>query len=365
MENRFDQSARGPTGGAAWREGVRRLGRRLFCHGEAQPFDFDALTREAAAGLPRREVLRRLGLGLGGALLGAVGVAPAWAAKPSSGGGGCPSGQFACPPGSRVHCCPNGYTCCGGYCAYTGSDPNNCGGCGHVCKNSYSCSNGVCCPSGYTGCGTSSCCASTQACVNGACCTTNSNTCSPYSECCSQNCSSYSGTGICCPTGQTNCSGNCVNTNTDNNNCGGCGSSYACLQGYTCSNGACCPTGSTNCGGGSCYNLLADPSNCGACGRTCSNGQTCVNGACFFQCSGDACSSPTVSSDVCMYPPCLCFATTDSGELYLISSSLCGGVAQPEPNSCSKSTDCPQGSACVVGGNDCGSETYFCLPSCG
>jgi hypothetical protein len=61
MENRLDQSARGAPRAAAWREALRRLGRRLRVPAkrvdrtEAQPFDFDALAKEVALVLQRRD----------------------------------------------------------------------------------------------------------------------------------------------------------------------------------------------------------------------------------------------------------------------------------------------------------------------
>src|SRR5262249_41596713 len=84
MENGLDQAARGAPRAVAWREGLRRLGRRLRVpaqrvdRNEAQPFDFDALAMDLAQGLSRREALRRLGVGLGGALLAVLGAGPAF-----------------------------------------------------------------------------------------------------------------------------------------------------------------------------------------------------------------------------------------------------------------------------------------------
>src|SRR5437588_1497636 len=55
MENRSDRAARGPK--RSGQEGLRRLGRRLFCRPEAQPFDFDALAQDVTQSLSRREAL--------------------------------------------------------------------------------------------------------------------------------------------------------------------------------------------------------------------------------------------------------------------------------------------------------------------
>src|SRR5438876_232807 len=84
MDDRLDQMARGPTRAAAWREGVRRLCSRLLCRAQTQPFDFDALAEDLAEGLSRREALRRLGVGLAGALVGSLGLASTVAAQTTS-----------------------------------------------------------------------------------------------------------------------------------------------------------------------------------------------------------------------------------------------------------------------------------------
>ena len=47
-----------------------------------------------------------------------------------------------------------------------------------------------------------------------------------------------------CDTGDGACDGVCVDEQTDNNNCGGCGSSFACTSGATCQSGACTGGGS-------------------------------------------------------------------------------------------------------------------------
>jgi hypothetical protein len=55
-----------------------------------------------------------------------------------------------------------------------------------------------------------------------------------------------------CNSGYTPCNGACVNLLTDRNNCGMCGSTYACLNGLSCVSGGCecvaagCP--SSGCG---------------------------------------------------------------------------------------------------------------------
>jgi hypothetical protein len=53
---------------------------------EPHLFDFDTLARDRAAGLSRREALRRLGGGVAGALLAALGLAPAAEAQARTAG---------------------------------------------------------------------------------------------------------------------------------------------------------------------------------------------------------------------------------------------------------------------------------------
>jgi len=83
-----------------------------------------------------------------------------------------------------------------------------------------------------------------------------------------------------CPTGQTLCSGQCIDLQTNPQSCGACG--RVCAQGQTCVNGACtlvCPTGQVNCSG-ACVDVRTNAANCGACGKSCSSGQTCINSVC-------------------------------------------------------------------------------------
>ena len=93
-----------------------------------------------------------------------------------------------------------------------------------------------------------------------------------------------------CPPGLANCNGACRDVSIDPDNCGGCG--VACTAGSVCRRGGCiaqcpppsclpptCPPGMLLCNG-LCVVPAIDPSNCGACGRTCSLGQTCINGGC-------------------------------------------------------------------------------------
>src|SRR5262245_4753834 len=88
----------------------------------SERFDFDTLARDLAAGLSRREALRRLGLGLAGALLATLGLAPA----------------------AQAVTCPAGQIDCFGLCKDPKTDAKNCGRCGAACNTGHLCCNGVC-----------------------------------------------------------------------------------------------------------------------------------------------------------------------------------------------------------------------------
>src|SRR5690348_4214445 len=105
------------------------------------PFDFDALARDVAAGLSRREALRRLGAGLGSAIVFSLGFE-------ATAGAATTAPTKACSPP-----CAKGQLCCGGLCVNPQNDPNNCGKCGGVCPSKGNCVNGVCtCPAGQSVC---------------------------------------------------------------------------------------------------------------------------------------------------------------------------------------------------------------------
>jgi len=94
--------------------------------------------------------------------------------------------------------------------------------------------------------------------------------------------------GIYCATGFGSCDGSNANgcevsLTSSNTHCGACG--RACSTGQTCVAGACvnntCGTGMTPCAGGACRDLTTDPANCGACGNVCALGMTCYRSACL------------------------------------------------------------------------------------
>jgi hypothetical protein len=102
--------------------------------------------------------------------------------------------------------------------------------------------------------------------------------------------------GVCstnCGMNQTSCGGDggplyCANTQTDNTNCGGCGVTCGVLQACV---GGTCQSACNNDGGAQslcagdggppfCANLQTDNANCGVCGKTCTNSESCQAGVC-------------------------------------------------------------------------------------
>lgn len=172
---------------------------------------FDTLTRGLTRARSRRGALAALlggTLGLLGGLLPGRGAVPVRAGLADELLGDQPVFNY---------CASQGLTDCGGYCADTLFDPNNCGFCGNFCSL-----------------------------VDGLNC----------------------------------CSGVCVNTSIDAFNCGGCGNSCPLggfCQGGFCT-GLLCPDGLVDCRVGYCVNLLTDNSHCGGCRLGCFTGSTCQNG---------------------------------------------------------------------------------------
>jgi hypothetical protein len=272
-------------------------------------FDFDALARELARGLSRREALHRLAGGFAGALLATLGLERAGAAAPG-GNSACAHWCHSLPPGpdtdhctsDAAHgqglcyqcgpaapaghpdlcsiaglgatCCPaTAPDCCGGRCTNVLGDSSNCGQCGMACAAGESCLNGQCtgdcpfcaslCPLPHPRCGP-------LCCPVGADCQIDEG---PHGLIYS--CS--------CPADQ--CGNVCVDLQTDASNCGACG--VTCSARESCVNGRCtCTSSAATCpGGGSCcsglcVNLQVDVGNCGACGHRCAARQSCCNGTC-------------------------------------------------------------------------------------
>ena len=137
-----------------------------------------------------------------------------------------------------------------------------------------------------------------------------------------------------CLASQTLCGGVCRDLASDDANCGACGA--ACSNGQTCMGGACtCQPSLSGCGG-RCVDTQSDNANCAACGRECQPGQNCVGGACVTGCPapnqmcGDRCTS--VSTD----------------------ATNCGGCGRV----------CPTSQACIAGACTCPSGRTACGDAC-
>ena len=242
----------------------------------------------------------------------------------------CPSNQCA----DNTKCsggCSATLPCGGGkYCDPTGVclplKPN-----GTPCQNSSECANsacfdGVCCSSACTSqcqacnepnnvgtCitvsgaprGSRPACNGSQATCAGHCDGTNAAACtypSGSAVCSPATCSgSFSftpasvcnGSGACAAAASTNCGGGNYCTGgacmAQEGNGQSCSNSPQCQSG-NCSNSTCCAGGQTGCSG-ACKNLSTDATNCGACGKVCSNpgdpnGKVvCQTGQCGFACN--------------------------------------------------------------------------------
>jgi hypothetical protein len=176
---------------------------------------------------------------------------------------------------------------CNGICTNTSSNPNNCGGCGHVCPSGLTCTNGVCgCAPGLTlcngvctdtssdpnNCGTCGTSCGSDPCLGGQCPPPCPGRLQPFPWCGA----SDSSVSCPCPPGQE-CRPRCHRT------CGCdpfwpfCGCDTLCSTDSFCQP---CAPGEVVCGG-KCTDLSSDFFNCGACGTVCGPGFTsCSNGTC-------------------------------------------------------------------------------------
>jgi hypothetical protein len=137
-----------------------------------------------------------------------------------------------------------------------------------------------------------------------------------------------------CPAGTTLCGTTCANLMINPDNCGACGKS--CPEGMSCQSGLCaCPSGLTECLG-VCVDLNADGRNCGACGNDCVvQGLLCSQGTCSAACGGTL--------------------TDCGGSCVDLSTSMahCGRCG----NSCASHLSCIAGSCSCAGGlTDCGNQ---------
>lgn len=197
-----------------------------------------------------------------------------------------------------------GEVCCGGVCANVGSDPNNCGACGHAC------------PPGND-------------CVHGQC-----------------QCGQH---GIVCD-------GQCVDPRIDAKHCGSC--DHACGTCETCENGQCV---AVECGDGKiccqdqCVDLCSgeppDPTTCqcDACqGIECGVCSVCVNGTCQPAMDGADCGGGYICQQGRCVNPC-------PDECTVYQNGQC--VAAPNGTSCGGgASTCCNGACSVFPGQPCCAE---------
>jgi hypothetical protein len=126
----------------------------------------------------------------------------------------------------------------------------------------------------------------------------------------------------------------------------------------SCVNGQCTCGGSvlTACGT-QCVDLHADAANCGACGKACASGESCVSGACSKQ-TGAGCATACDGGRVCKSGACVC----PSGLLYCDGSCVDSSVNSAHCGSCDHA--CATGQVCAASTCSCSSGKEACGDSC-
>lgn len=180
-----------------------------------------------------------------------------------------------------VECLPGRTNCGTGL--YCGVDKE----CHIGCENHAGCTTGVCESTTHRCTG----CTSNADCSLGTVCDAATRVCIPGCD-----------DALACPTGFTCCASACVNLYLDEGNCGSCGTSCSRPNaGVECREATCviqsCREGFSDCNhkalDGCEADLLAQSTNCGACGYVCSESLVCRSGAC----ASAACSAGFVDCD--------------------------------------------------------------------
>jgi hypothetical protein len=150
------------------------------------------------------------------------------------------------------------------------------------------------------------------------------------------------------------CRGECVSLQDDLQNCGACGET--CGEYQTCVRGACtCPTGELWCDA-RCTQVASDYQNCGGCGKRCENDELCAAGSCTSNTTG--CTPPCAGDQSCQAGSCVC----PSGQ------SLCDGRCvnvQNNPDHCgSCDFACGAELGCTNGVCGCARGETSCSEGC-
>lgn len=228
----------------------------------------------------------------------------------------CPTATNADPTCDGMRCgfrCRTGFADCDGDpangCEADLATPGTCGRCDTRCPSTMngtaSCTGGACgviCSAGFHRCG--------SACVSNSSIASCGSSCTPCTA-------PDRGTATCdgthcdfaCNTGLTRCGSTCLDTSSDIDNCGACyrrcfvqNATPVCTAG-SCTHGT-CNVGYDDCDGdpsnGCETNLWANES-CGACGRACASGYSCLRGTCVA--TGSVCGRPyfTVECPLTLY----------------------------------------------------------------
>ncbi len=149
-----------------------------------------------------------------------------------------------------------------------------------------------------------------------------------------------------CGDGEMCCDGICVGVLSNPTNCGFCGKT--CAEGEQCVNGWCLCGGQSHCYenekccNGECVNILYDPTNCGDCGVECEQdiGPECVEGQCVCPVIGDPNPRPCAGTREDMCCPRTFLASGGCTDLDN-DREHCGA--------CEKSCDFANGEICFMG----------------
>ena len=157
-----------------------------------------------------------------------------------------------------------------------------------------------------------------------------------------------------CPPGQAACNGVCTNPANDPTNCGACGRSCG-LGGACVANQCICAAGSVACGA-ACADTTRDAANCGACGHVCRSNEQCQQGQCLAK--AGACNPACGGGSSCNAGKCVCSATL----------SLCAATCvdtQTVPEHCGAcNMPCAAGQLCQAGKCQCPAGQMLCGKDC-